>query len=392
MDNEQVNQESFLRNLLGELIVNFKRSIILMIAILIASLGVGYTYASLREPEYIAEEQIIFSMGDGTYIQSEINAMYAHHPTVLDFCDSGVVIDRANFYYQYYLQRKSDSDYTLDKFITDIQFTEFMISSCEEERELLVLKKEKEDSLVGLDYNRYETLYKATQSEIEYLRQQSVLIEKIRDLSEEIYLLDPVQDKILIEEKAEQRLYYENKLVQVRRGVNAGIGGATSDVTTLTETISFYKENMPWYYVADEYEHKGEVAENGIHAGRIGMVKYDDGTQEYDAFVTGITYQDSTQESAIEKVKILVVAYDIETLNFFSGMNARIRDLGTNACSVDITTTKIMVVSAIIGVALAVAVVYVKMSLDKTVKSKKEAEKITGVSVLSCIAKGDENL
>ncbi len=389
-NNETVNQESLLRNLLRELVVNFKRSILLIVAIIVAALGVGYAYATFREPEYIAEEQIIFSMGDGTYIQSEINAMYAHHPTVLDFCDSGVVIDRANFYYQYYSQRKADSDYSLETFLKDVEFTEFMINSCIEERDLLKLKKDKEDSLIGLDYNRYETLYKNTQSEIEYIRQQAVLIEKIRDLEEEIYYLDDVEDKELIEQKSSESTLLQGKLISVRRGNNEGVSGNTSDVDTLEQTIVFYKQNMPWYYEAESYANKGVVPEDGIHASRIDLIQYDTGTQEYDAFVSGITYKDSSQEAAIEKVKILVVAYDIETLNFFDNMNARIRDLGTNSCSVDLTTGRILIVAALVGVVLALAVLYLRIVLDKTVKSKTDAENIVGSPVLACIERGED--
>ncbi|MBR5900034.1 MAG: hypothetical protein IKZ38_01425 [Clostridia bacterium] len=396
MEQETVKKETVEHNVLTEIFINLKRSVLLVLTIIIAVLGIGYAYARLREPEYIAEEQVIFSMGDGTYIQSEINAMYAHHPTVLDFVDSGVVVDRANFYYEYFLSKKTSGDYTVDRFVADVSFAEEIINVCEQEKSITLLRQQKIKDLENIDSSIAENTYKQTRIEIESLQQQIYLMEKVRDLMMEINELDGKKDKLLIEQKQEELLSWKEKIIQVKRGLNVSSNGPipkTEDlIQDLDYNVNFYRKNMPWYYDVEQYKEAGKAGvtpENGIYADRIGVVSYE-GNQERSAFVSGITYKDSSSEAAMDKAKIIVLAFDIETLNFFDNMNARINDLGISSCSVDITTTKIMIASAIIGFVVACGVVYLRIVLDKTVKDKAEAEKITGATVLACISKGDE--
>ena len=386
MEQHTQQPEAIGQNILRDIVVNLKKSIILVLAIVLLALGVGLVYAKVRKPEYIAEEQVMFSMGDGTYITTEINAMYAYRDTVMDFCDNGVVIDRANFYYDYYKKVSADTDYSLEEFIKEVSFTEAMLKNCVEERAILVEKNALEEAQDTNNQTQGE--YWNRQQEIGKLRQKALILEEIRDLLEDINILDEVEDANQIKVKTDKLSEMRGKLIAVNRGESVTINGTTVDVDILDNEIAFYKEQME-YYVAEDYMNSEEEKGENISAGSIGLVEYNT-SEDVKAFVFGITYQDNTSQNAIEKVRILVLAYNIESQNFFDNMNASIRDLGTTSCNIDITKTRIVVFSLIIGFVLACAVVYIQRLLDKTVKSKTEAEKLTGVSVISCITRVEE--
>lgn len=392
MDQQTPQTEVIERNILREIIINFRRSIILMLVVVFLSLGTGFAYAKLRKPEYIAEEQVLFSMGDGTFIQAEINAMHAYRDTVVDFCDNGVVLDRANYYYSNFLALKG-GDYSLDQYIESIEYTEDMINWYEQEIDFLTEKQLKEDFLEkgGVDAN----LTEATLKEISVLRQCAFLIEAITNCNQNIYNATR-NNNFNAEEVAEwesQIKKYKEYLIKVKRGDNVAFGGLDSDLFTieqLQQEIEKLKQTSVVYYDYNLLkENNISIDKSGILAERIGIKEYTNEANE-EAFVFGVTYEDVTSEEAIEKVRILVLAFDLSSLDFFDDMNTRIDDLGTNACTVDITTSKIMLIALCLGLVLAVLIVYVQNLFDKTVKDKALAEKLVGAPMLSCIHKQED--
>ena len=96
-------------NLIRDIFFVIRRNIILALAviILVSGLGVGYSY--LRKPNYVASNRVNFSIDGGT--TASINEIRQYVDTVVDFCDEGVVLDRANAYYSFYIDGKNEGKY-----------------------------------------------------------------------------------------------------------------------------------------------------------------------------------------------------------------------------------------------------------------------------------------
>ena len=86
-----------------------KRNLILMILVVILALGAGYGYAKMQKPTYTASEGMFFKATNlkNPVVSYNVNAMKAYIDTVLDFCDEGVVLDRAESYYISYTNAKN---------------------------------------------------------------------------------------------------------------------------------------------------------------------------------------------------------------------------------------------------------------------------------------------
>ena len=122
---EQIREENG-----GVLIKNIffaiKRYLVLIIAIILIGTGCGIGYSFVKVPNYTATEEVIYLASDeqgklnGT--ASGINIMRAYFNTVVDFCDEGVVVDRANYYYVQYVNRVSGAEpkLTVNEFVESL--------------------------------------------------------------------------------------------------------------------------------------------------------------------------------------------------------------------------------------------------------------------------------
>lgn len=81
----------------------------------------GFAYSRLRTPKYTASETLVYNVTDNDasagYDAKAVNSMLAYYDTVIDFCKTGKVFDRANAYYAEYLTRRIDGEQNIDKFI-----------------------------------------------------------------------------------------------------------------------------------------------------------------------------------------------------------------------------------------------------------------------------------
>ncbi|MBE7081181.1 MAG: hypothetical protein E7372_01310 [Clostridiales bacterium] len=113
-------------------------------------------------------------------------------------------------------------------------------------------------------------------------------------------------------------------------------------------------------------------------------------------WVYGVQYTDANQLDAVEKVYILVLAYKHELYwdtdlgnkgveQYFTGLYVDIDCLGMDGVVSDVSKTKITLLAGILGVVLALLVVYVKTLFDGTLKDKEELERITGTQVIGSI-------
>ena len=117
-------------NLILEVWFALKRSIVLVLAIVIVATFVGLMYGLTKKPNYTATQEIVFTAIDeqSDDIVTNYRVMEALRGTIVDFCDEGVVVDRADFYYVTYIQKLQDmkggEQYTIDDYIYEIQNTE----------------------------------------------------------------------------------------------------------------------------------------------------------------------------------------------------------------------------------------------------------------------------
>ena len=115
---ENIKEESggvFIRNALYVL----RRNLILMLVIVILVTACGTAYAFTRNPKYTASYHVSFSAQSKTAngeTTSNYNATSAYIDTIVDFCNQGNVVDRANYYYQQWLSEKADGT-TFEDFV-----------------------------------------------------------------------------------------------------------------------------------------------------------------------------------------------------------------------------------------------------------------------------------
>ena len=146
-----------------------------------------------------------------------------------------------------------------------------------------------------------------------------------------------------------------------------------TDLATLQQNELFYQT-----------EDSNSVEEEYIDSKNVGVINYESEEIE-NAFAFGVTYLDNKADLSQEKVKVLILAFGVESSYFFTGLNTTIEDMGVVSCNVDMSKTKIIVVAVVIGVVLGLLIVFTLQALDKTIKSKEQAEELTGCAVLACI-------
>ena len=118
MEENRVEQSD--KNLVAELLFLIKRYFALILALMILSVSVGIGYAMVRKPNYIASVMVNFTApADDRQPVSQFNREQSYIKSVVDFCDEGVVVDRANFYYMKWLDAKYN-DVTIEDFVAGI--------------------------------------------------------------------------------------------------------------------------------------------------------------------------------------------------------------------------------------------------------------------------------
>lgn len=113
-EQKNINKQS---NLIRDILFVLKRNLILALAVIVfvSSLGVGYSY--MRKPNYIASHTVSFSIDSSDKNTASINEIRKYVDTVVDFCDEGVVLDRANAYYSFFIDGKTTGEYeTIEEF------------------------------------------------------------------------------------------------------------------------------------------------------------------------------------------------------------------------------------------------------------------------------------
>lgn len=260
---ERIIEESG-NTLIRDILFILKRNIVMILAVIFifAVGGVGFSF--IKEPSYTASYRAIFQAqtSENSSITTNINAMRAYIDTAIDFCDEGVVVDRANYYYENWKDEKNSGTY----------FSDYLASL------------------------------------------------KISDnYSEEFY----------------------------------------------TPTANYNMANIS-----------------------VVPVEEDGATQ----FVFSIKYTDNDVDVAKEKAGLLTYAFqqeinqkEGETGKYFGELKLVIQDRGFEGAISNVSKVKIVLIAIILGAFAAVVVLYVKVLLDNTFKSRDELEDVTGLPVFANI-------
>ena len=102
----------------------FKRNIFLILAIIVFCTALGGVYTMMQKPQYRATEKVICKTANDidNGPSSDLTTAINYIKTIIDFADEGVVIDRANWYYSNYCDKKGTTQANItinsvDKFI-----------------------------------------------------------------------------------------------------------------------------------------------------------------------------------------------------------------------------------------------------------------------------------
>ena len=114
MENENLQQTNHANNArsIRDILFILRKNIALMLAVFFIILGVGAVYTLAVNEGYTAQELVVLDIKnkvvDGTQeevsdlTRPNVNTISKWRHTIFDFCDSGVVLDRANYYYSEY--------------------------------------------------------------------------------------------------------------------------------------------------------------------------------------------------------------------------------------------------------------------------------------------------
>ena len=84
MDQQNVQSTGAEKNGFQELLYVLKKNILLILIITVVATAIGGVFAIFRKPDYIAEEQVLYRMGDGSDVASDINTMNAYKTAVYE--------------------------------------------------------------------------------------------------------------------------------------------------------------------------------------------------------------------------------------------------------------------------------------------------------------------
>lgn len=96
-----------------------KRYCVVMLAIIVAACAAGFVFSKLRTPKYTATATLTYnvSIENSKNTTAEASAQLAYYETMKEFCTAGIVMDRANYYFEKYLKSAEYINGDLNGFI-----------------------------------------------------------------------------------------------------------------------------------------------------------------------------------------------------------------------------------------------------------------------------------
>lgn len=118
---ENNGSKTVIRKTFSEILGIVRKNIILIFLIVAIAIGGGVAYIMLAKPNYTAHENVIYKAEvpeeSKTKTTSSVAAMSRYFSTVVDFCTTGSVLDRADFYYDKYMHSTYNLTDDVDGFI-----------------------------------------------------------------------------------------------------------------------------------------------------------------------------------------------------------------------------------------------------------------------------------
>ncbi len=209
-------------NIIQEIFYAIKHNWILILLIVVLSMACGMGYSFIKKPNYTAGENVVYKAtnhnGDSS-TRENVNLMGAYFNTVLDFCDEGVVVDRANFYY---VQYKNSGVATIDEFI-DSKLDDYRNSvSVVKSTQIVKSNISTSASVSSADSDNYAFVIKYTDPDAK------LASEKVK------ILIEAIKDELAIDIDTKLNTYFGNIKNNI---IKLGSLGVSSDVSKTRITL-----------------------------------------------------------------------------------------------------------------------------------------------------------
>ena len=117
------NESVIIRNnVFREIMFRLKENLILILIIVLLAGATGVVYHKLKKPVYTASEMVNYmayydDVKDDPTAANAMSLMSVYVHTVVDFCTSGVVLDRAEYYFSEYVKSGKD----IETFVSELK-------------------------------------------------------------------------------------------------------------------------------------------------------------------------------------------------------------------------------------------------------------------------------
>lgn len=341
-------------SLLSKILGAIKLNILLIILIVAICVLGGAIVTRVKKPTYTATNVLTFTATstatENPSITGNIDFMSLNFKSVIDFCGSDVVADRAEYYYVNFLSEKeANANLSVFEYVKAMGIYEN------------VGAKLADDS--SYDYETYfkDKVVSSNGYKAAYGDDQSHFEEYVDYLLGQNYNVS----------------YGEFRYFMAAKKKNNAL--------TITGYMSQFNTLNGVYYNPDS------VATGRKHI-QSSLVSTSVGEGAYLNFFT-ISYKDGNSQGARDKLAILDFAIGVEINSgfsdgeeYFNGIKIAINPSTDPSIASDTSNRRIIIISALIGIAAATIVVYLKQILDDTLKQKDDLERITGKPVVAYIA------
>ena len=355
-----VQEDATEEGVLGKVLGAIKRNIVLIILIVALCVCGGVIFAFAKKPTYTATNELQFTATstatENPSITNNYDLMKLNFKSVIDFCRSEVVADRAEFYYGKFLTEKEAHP---------------KLSVFEYVKATGIYEKVAEKKATDPAYD-YET----------YFKDKVVSSNGYKELyGEDQSHFNDYVDYLLAQD-------YDVSYGEFRYFMAAK---KNTPALTLTEYMGYFATFDGTYYNAGAITGRKYIRSNLVST----SVK-----NESDAFYFTVSYKDGSSQGARDKLAIIDLAINQEsnggltegahTEEYFNGIKISIIPSTDPSIASDTSKKVIVLVAALLGVVVAAIVVYLRQILDYTVKERSELEEITGRPVLAFIADREE--
>lgn len=169
---------------------------------------------------------------------------------------------------------------------------------------------------------------------------------------------------------------------------------ALTDADRITNPTE-YAELIKYKFTKEKLQQYTEQAPKNIKAENISSVGF--GTKEDPNYTIAVSYSDTNKVVAEYKVAFVIEAIKLEfnygidelgnPVKYFGDFTINVIDYGANAATkINMSTKQIILISGVLGLALACLFIYIITASNHTITEKEEIERITGVNILSYIS------